>query len=236
MYRGPGYTRVPGTPGFHELGPRSIRVLGVPRSQVYKGPRAPKTRVPPRLGYMRVAGIPGTPHRVGWGELAKGDGREPLTGTTQPPRLCTLGGLLEIPWVPGPVLGRFWRRNARADGPKSGSKLPGPKTRAVWDRILVRPRKLSTQNRPCSPARRPEARLSNPMYSSPAIAICATELRCKPEPVRSLGPHPNRQGTAAADPQTSSNSPNNKSLVFEVGEGDRLATLRVSNAKCESST
>ncbi len=41
---------------------------------------------------------------------------------------------------------------------------------------------------------------------------------------------PNRPGKAAPDPQTSSNN-NKKSLIFEAGVGDRLATLRVTRAR-----
>jgi hypothetical protein len=80
----------------------------------------------------------------------------------------TLGSAIVLP-VHGPGFrDRFWVGfgcKPGGSGPKSGSKLPGPSARAVWDRFLVRSHQACGQNRPKTgprnPVQGPEALLRN---------------------------------------------------------------------------
>ncbi len=71
-----------------------------------------------------------------------------------------LGCNIVLP-VQGPGFrSRFWAGLGRSlvqTDQNSGLKLAGPKARSFWDRILVRLRKTSGENRPRSLVRRPEA-------------------------------------------------------------------------------
>ncbi len=57
--------------------------------------------------------------------------------------------------VPGPGFrGRFWTglgRKPNASGPNTSPKLPGPKPRASWDRLLVRLQHKLAQSQPPKP-------------------------------------------------------------------------------------